>query len=253
MKKIGLTLSGGGARGLGHLGVLKAMEELKIKADIISGTSAGALIGAFYAAGYTTDAIIRIAKKADLFSFRHIQFGKAGILSMSAVESLIQEHIPGNDFESLKKPLYIATTDIVNAKTIYFSNGILSKAVMGSSCIPMIYEPVKYENTYLLDGGLLDNFPVEIIRDKCEIQIGVFVNSISTNLAHLHMKDMIDRSFHIALSSAIDEKSKKCDIYIAPPEMSRFGILDMDMIDEIIDCTYKYALPILSDNKLLNH
>lgn len=249
MKKIGLTLSGGGARGLGHMGVLKAMEEIGIKADIISGTSAGSMIGAFYAAGYSSEEIIKIAKKADLFSLKHIQFGKAGILSMSALEALVQEHIPDNNFESLQNPLYIAATDIVNAKTIYLSKGKLSVAIMGSSCIPMLYEPVKYENTYLVDGGLLDNFPVEIIRNKCDLLIGVFVNSISKNLSHLHFKDMIDRSFHIALSSNIEEKSKMCDIYIAPPEMSRFGILDMDKIDEIIECTYQYAKPLLSSSE----
>ena len=86
MKSIGLVLSGGGARGLAHLGVLKALEECGIKPSIISGTSAGALIGALYAAGKTPDEILTIASKANLFSFSALQFGKSGVFSMKTIE-----------------------------------------------------------------------------------------------------------------------------------------------------------------------
>lgn len=252
MKKIGLTLSGGGARGLGHLGVIKALEEVGVTPDIISGTSAGALIGAFYSAGYSTDAIIKITKKTDFFSIKHILFGKAGILNMNAFESLIEEHIPGNDFTFLKKTLFVAATDIVNGETVYFSTGPLSKAVMASACIPMVYEPIKHNDTYFLDGGLMDNFPVEIIRDKCDFLIGVAVNSISKQLKDLHMKDMLDRSFHLALGASVKEKAKKCDLFIAPPEMSRFGMFDMDKVDEIIEYSYNYTSELLKEKDIIN-
>jgi len=251
MKKIGLTLSGGGARGLGHLGVIKALEEFGIEPHIISGTSAGALIGAFYAAGFRSDAIIKISKKTDFFSIKHILFGKAGVLNMKAFETLIEEHIPGNNFESLKKPLYVAATDIVNGKTVYFSTGILSKAVMASACIPMVYEPIKHNDTYFLDGGLMDNFPVGIIRDKCDFLIGVSVNSISNKIEDLHMKDMLDRSFHLALGGSIPEKAKLCDLFISPPEMSRFSMFDMDKVDEIIAYSYEYTSEFLKTADVL--
>jgi len=245
MKIIGLSLSGGGARGLGHIGVIKALEEFGITPTIISGTSAGALIGAFYAAGYDIETLIKISKKTDFFSIRHILFGKAGFLSMDAFETLIQEHIPANDFESLKKTLFVAATDIVNCKTIYFSSGTLSKAVTASSCIPLVYEPIKYNDTYLSDGGLMNNFPVEIIRDKCDFLIGVSVNSISNKIEHLHMKDILDRSFHLAIGGSIPEKAKLCDLFISPPEMSRFSMFDMDKVDEIIEYSYQYTIDFL--------
>lgn len=251
MKKIGLTLSGGGARGLGHIGVIKALEEFGIQPTIISGTSAGALIGAFYAAGYSSDTIIKISKKTDFFSIKHILFGKAGVLNMRAFETLIEEHIPGNDFGSLKKTLYVTATDIVNGKTVYFSTGTLSKAVTASACIPMVYEPIKHNNTYFLDGGLMDNFPVGIIRDKCDFLIGVFVNTMSNKIEHLHMKDMLDRSFHLALGGSVHEKAKICDLFIAPPEMSRFGMFDMDKVDEIITYSYQYTYDFLKKSDIL--
>ena len=105
----------------------------------------------------------------------------------------------------------------------------------------MVYEPIKHNDTYYLDGGLMDNFPVEIIKDKCDFLIGVEVNSMSTKLEDLHMKDLLDRSFHLAFGSAIKEKAKKCDLFISPPEMSRFGIFDMDKLDEIINYSYDYT------------
>ncbi|MFO0357266.1 MAG: patatin-like phospholipase family protein [Sphingobacteriaceae bacterium] len=241
MKKIGIALSGGGARGLGHIGVLKALEEKGIKPSIISGTSAGAMFGAFYAAGYSLDKIIKISKKTNFFSLKNILFGKSGFLNMNAFEELIEEHIPGNSFESLKLPLYVATTDIIKGETVYFSSGVLSKAVMASSCIPMVYEPIKYNETYYLDGGLMNNLPVEIIKDKCDFLIGSYVNSMSLKLKDLHMKDMIDRGFHLALSASIKDKAKLCNLFIEPADMSRYSMFDMDKADEIIDFCYNYA------------
>lgn len=250
MKKIGITFSGGGARGLGHIGVLKALEEKGIKPSIISGTSAGAVCGALYAAGYGIETIIQISKKTNFFSVKNLLIGKSGLLNMKAFETLIEEHVPGNSFEDLKKPLYVAATDIVNAQTVYFSSGTLSKAIMASACIPMVYEPIKYKDSYFLDGGILNNFPVEIIRDKCDYLIGSYVNSMSLKLKDLHMKDMIDRSFHLALSGYLTEKAKLCDLYIAPEDMSRFSMFDMDKANEIIEFSYSYTKTLLQDRDI---
>ncbi len=251
-KKIGLTLSGGGARGFGHLGVIRALEENGIKPNIISGTSSGAMVATFYAAGYSVDNIIRIARKTGFFALKNMQFGKAGIFNMKALENLILEHIPGDNFESLKIPIYVCATNVIESKPIYFSSGVLSKAVMASSCIPMIYEPVKINNTFYLDGGLTDNFPVSIIRDKCDLLIGSYVNHLSTKLEHLHLKDMMDRSFHMALSSSITEKSALCDLFIAPNDMSRFGMFDTSKINEIVDFAYHFTLDILKNTQFLS-
>lgn len=245
--RIGIALSGGGARGFGHLGVLKALEEFNIKPEIISGTSAGSMVAAFYAAGYSIENIIRIAKKTDFFALKHIQFGKAGIFSMKSLETLIVEHIPGDSFEALKLPIYVCASDVVNNTATYFSSGILSKAIMASSCIPMVYEPVKFNNSLYLDGGLLDNFPVEVIRDKCEFLIGSYMNNLSIKLEHLRVKDLMDRSFHMALSSTIKEKSVKCDLYLAPNDMSRFGMFDTNRIEEIVDFTYSFTVEQLKN------
>lgn len=208
------------------------------------------MVAAFYAAGYTIDNIIKIAKKTDFFSIKHFQFGKAGLFDMRSMEALIVEHIPGDSFESLKIPTYVCASDVVRNEPKYFSSGILSKAVMASSCIPMVYQPVNYNNSIYLDGGLLDNFPVDIIRDKCDFLVGSYKNNLSQKLEHLHMKDMLDRSFHMALSSNIPKKASLCDLYIAPKDMSRFGMFDTQRIEEIVDFSYAFTSQHIKNNPI---
>src|SRR5689334_15465932 len=117
--KIGLVLSGGGVRGIGHLGVLKLLEECGVRPDFISGSSAGALVGALFAKGYGAEEILEMAKNARLFGLPRV--GRPGLFRMNGFEEAILKYIPENTFESLRIPLYIAATDIVNGKSIYFS------------------------------------------------------------------------------------------------------------------------------------
>jgi len=226
-------------------------EEKGITASIISGTSAGAIVAAFYASGYNVDDIIKIAKKTDFFAIKHIQFGKAGLFNMKALEHLITENIPSDSFESLKIPIYVCASNLMENKPHYFSSGVLSKAIMASSCLPMVYEPVMLNDVLYLDGGLLDNFPVNILKDKCDLLIGSYMNSLSTKHEDLHMRDMLDRSFHMAISCSMEEKSRLCDLYIAPNDMSRFGMLDTSKIDEIVKFAYDFTVDLLKNDQFL--
>jgi NTE family protein len=241
MLKIGLVLSGGGARGVAHLGMLKALDELGVKVSAISGTSAGAIVGAFYSAGYKPEEILNIAKTQKFFGFSNLLFGKAGLFNMEAFESVCQTYFTHNKIEQLNIPMTITATDIVKGEIRYFSKGDLSKALMASSCVPLVFEPVKYENTLMMDGGILNNFPIEPLLSICDKIIGVNVNSISQNFEQIHMKDMLDRSFHIAMKGAIQEKIKSCDVLIEPEDMSRFGMFDLSKLDEIYHEGYNCA------------
>lgn len=239
--KIGIALSGGGARGIAHLGLLKVLEENQIKPDIISGTSAGSMIGAFYSGGYEIEEIIEIVKNNDFFGISNILFGKQGIFDMKNFEKLFLKYFPENNFSTLKIPLFVTATDVINGKTVYFSEGELSKALMASSCIPVIFQPITYQGMTLIDGGVLNNFPIEPLQKRSDILIGSHVNAMSTQLQHIHMKDMMDRSFHLAMSVSIKDKIQPCDLFFEPPDMSRFSIFDMKKADEIFNFSYQFA------------
>ncbi len=242
MKRVGLVLSGGGARGVGHLGVLQVLDELGVNVDFVSGTSAGALIGALYAKGYTAKELLDVAKHTKIFGLPHV--GEAGLFTMDKFRRLIEEYLPDAAFETLPKRLSVAATDIVEGKPVYFDSGPVMVPILASACVPLVFSPVEYNGTYLVDGGILDNFPVHPVQGQVEVMIGSHVNSLSKKMEHFRMKDILDRSFHFALGQSVYTKSSLCDIFFDPPEMSRFGMFDVHRADEIYDHVYQYAITL---------
>lgn len=240
--EVGIVLSGGGARGIGHLGVLKVLEECGIKPAVISGTSAGAIVGAFYSAGYSTDETIDIIEHHRFFNIAHMLFRKQGVFAMNAFETLFHKYFPKNTFEDLDIPLYAAATDILKGETVYFSSGNLTQAIMASSCIPIVFQPLSFEGRLYVDGGVLNNFPVEPLIEKCNIIIGSHVNSIKKESETVHMRDILDRSFHLAMSNAVRHKGHICDVFIEPPNMSQFSIFDTKRARQIYEYSYRHAL-----------
>lgn len=248
--KIGYVLSGGGARGVAHLGIFKALEEFGIKPSIISGTSAGGIIGAFYSAGFKPEKIISILKESKVFNRHHLKIGRPGIFDMLAFESVYKKYFKEDSFESLPIPLFVAATDIIEGEIRYFSSGILSRAIMASSCIPVVFEPVEYQGMTLVDGGVLNNFPVEPLLNNCDKIIGIHVNAINKENVSIHMTNVLDRSFHFALSNSVYSKVKNCDLFFDPPRMSRFSMFDMKNADEIFSFSYEYAKKVLKEKKI---
>ncbi|MFZ4799034.1 MAG: patatin-like phospholipase family protein [Bacteroidia bacterium] len=246
MKKIGLVLSGGGVRGIAHLGVIKALEEIDITPSIISGTSAGAIVAAFYSAGYSPEEIIDILVNSKIFGYSNLQLKKSGLFTMQAFEKIYQKHFKANLIEKLPIPICIAATDIVKGKTKFFTEGNLSKALLASSCIPLLFEPIKWNDTLYLDGGILNNLPVEAVIGKCDFIIGVHTNEMGIKTENIHIKDMLDRSFHLAMSKTVYDKVHLCDLFIEPPEMSRFGMFEVNKAEEIFLFAYQYTKDYLN-------
>ncbi|TDD97399.1 patatin-like phospholipase family protein [Flavobacterium cellulosilyticum] len=242
--KVGIVLSGGGARGIAHLGILKALEEFGTKPSVISGTSAGAIAGAFYARGFSFEEILIILKKGHFFNYSNLLIKKQGFFSMKGFEKIYSNYFPTNSFSDLNIPLYVAATDVLKGEIVYFSSGDISQSLMASSCFPVIFQPVKYMETYFVDGGVLDNFPIKPLLNQCEIIIGIYVNSIKKEINEIHMNNIIDRSFHLALYNSVKNKIKKCDLFIEPPDMSQFGMFDLRKTNEIFDYGYKYGLSL---------
>lgn len=147
--KIGLVLSGGGARGIGHIGVLKALEELDVHIDVIAGTSAGALVGAMYARGYRSQELLEAVQKIKMFDWHTLSIGSLGLLKMQSIEKVLREYLP-NTFEELNLPLIVCSTDIMNNRSVFFSQGNLIDKLLASACIPILYEPVLIDNCWSL-------------------------------------------------------------------------------------------------------
>lgn len=241
--KIGLVLSGGGSRGFGHLGVLKALDELHIKPNIISGTSAGSLVGALYAAGYPPSEISEIILKKGISGNIKLAFNKMGIFSLEKVEKLVQEFIPENSFEKLKIPLIVATTEIRRGELVYFRTGNnLAKAVTASCAIPGIFAPVIIDGKSYIDGGVLNNMPVEPLEDEVDLKIGINVMPIERKMPVHSAKDIIMKSLMMSIGEQSARKNHRFDILIEPKNIVHYNGLSLKNAKEMFDLGYSTAI-----------
>ena len=177
--RIGLALSGGAARGIAHVGVLRALEENQIPIDVIAGASAGALIGGAYASGLT---IAELEAMARDFRWRHtsrLSFSRLGLQSNAPMEKFLRKRLPVTRFEDLKIPFAAVVMDLKKGTPVVFRDkGDLPFAIRASACIPVIYTPIREPSgRWLVDGGLVANLPVGFTRDLgADIVIAVDVN-----------------------------------------------------------------------------
>jgi len=239
--KIGLVLSGGGARGISHIGVLKFLEEQKVKIDFISGVSAGSIVGAFLASGYSSSSIIKILKGVNLFTIMRLSFSSAGFLNSDKIQRLYEKYLP-KTFEELSIPLWISATDVYMGKTVFFQKGDLYRPILASSCLPMIFEPVKIGKSYLVDGGMLNNLPVEPLIDKCEKIIGVHVNPTDDHFRSLTMTKITQRCIELAVSVNVENRRNYCDLFIEPKKLKNFSMYSLNKIDDLIQIGYDSAV-----------
>ena len=244
--KTGLVLSGGGTRGFAHLGALKALKEHGIEPDIIAGVSAGSIVGALYADGESAEEALKALTSKKLLGFLEFMIPRNGLVKMTGFEKTLRQTLKAKTFEELKIPLIIFATNISTAELTRFDSGELLPAIMASSSIPVVFPPVKIGDQYYLDGGIINNFPAEALRDECETLIGINVNPIGELESIKSLKSVAERSFHIFIRNQASSKESLCDIYIEPPELDKFGLLDVSKAKEVFDLGYKEA------NKVLN-
>lgn len=243
MKKIGYVLSGGGARGFAHLGVIKLLEELGIRPFAIAGASVGAVAGALYAAGKKPEEILQLMKKKYL-ALGTIAWHKEGFFSMDVLRKILADAVGENNFDALKIKLFVVATDLIRGEPVIFSNGKLFEAVIASASIPVIFAPVKLNDKLLVDGGILNNFPVEPLIKICDIIIGSHVNKTENripNRSPLKTFNILERCFHLAIANSVYSKVNKCDLFIEVP-LQNYNMYEINNADKIFEIGYSTAL-----------
>jgi NTE family protein len=182
MRKIGLALGSGSAKGLAHIGVLKVLDEQKIPVDFIAGTSIGALIGVVYASGVSTREMEEIAfniDKKQITSFFTPTIPYSGLVEGKRITEFIKSIIGNPNIEDLKIPFAAIATNVLNGRKVMITKGSAVEAVRASISIPGIFTPCKHNGDFLVDGGLVDPVPVNCVRDMgADYIIGVNVISL---------------------------------------------------------------------------
>ncbi len=248
--KLGVALSGGGAKGFAHLGVMQALYERGIYPDVIAGTSAGAFAGVFLADGSMPKDILGFFQNRVFKEFAEFTLPQTGFFKTTRFQSFLKEHLKATRFEDLKTPIRIVATDIAQGKSKVFSSGDLIPAVIASCSVPIVFTPVEIGGCYYLDGGLFKNFPVSAIKDDCETVIGINVSPL-THLEYRHsMKYIAERSFHYMSVSNTFADRKLCDHLIELSNLSHYSMFDLEHIEEIYENGYDLAHSYLDKNKI---
>ena len=249
--KLGLVLSGGGIKGFAHIGVLKAFEENNIKPDVISGTSAGAIVGAFYADGYTAEEIFGIFSHTKLFRYFEFTKPRIGLMKINGLTRVIKENLRAQTFEQLKIPLFVCAVDLNNGNEVYFSSGSIIKPLMASATIPILFQPVKINESLFVDGGLLNNLPIEPIYYDCEKFIGVHINPTSYQENFNSLIKMAERCMHLSIANNVYHKVEMFDLFIEPRELVGFGLFDFSKARDVFDIGYNTAKQVLQNHGVL--
>lgn len=273
--RIGLALSGGGAKGMAHIGVLRILEKHKIPVDYITGTSMGSIVGAFYAIGYSADEIEEIARNIDwtevfegkisrrvisveekdeadkyLLEFS-LKNGKVvlpkGVISGQKLEMLLAKltwSVHGqNDFSKFPIPFKCIATDIESGNAYIIDKGYLPDALRASMAIPSVFTPIEIDNKLLVDGGLVRNLPASDVKKMgAEIIIGVNVGSPLYKKDELtSMVSIMDQASSFRNAILTEDEKKICDILISP-NITGYSAASFDAIDSLINNGEKAAL-----------
>jgi len=244
MKKIGLALGGGAARGLAHIGVLEVLEKEDIPVDMIAGTSAGAIVGALYAQGKSAGRIKELALDTGwrrLVSLVDLTLPRSGFIEGTRIKNLLKSIMGDIDFSELKIPLSCVATDILNGEEVVISDGPVLEAVRASISIPVIFTAVKWRDRYLVDGGLVNPVPVGTVREmgadfviavNVIPPIGVRLQPAKETKPPGIFQSML-HSFYIATYSLVRSNLAGADI-VVEPNLPHIGYGDFHRIGDSI-------------------
>jgi len=236
-----LVLSGGGVRGYAHIGAIKALLEKDVNISAISGTSSGALVGAFICDGYSPDEIESILMKNKLKVSLNFMHFRDSLLSFDVFSKVLKHHLRAKKLEDLKKPLYVGATNLVTGEQKIFESGNLVDILIAASAIPVLFAPALINRVPYADGGMSNNLPVEPFIGSRKKIIGIHVNPVSKFAPRAGLVENIDRSMHIIVGNNIRSSIKSCDVFIEPPQLDKYHILETAKAAEIIQVGYDYT------------
>lgn len=244
MKKVGLALGGGAVLGAAHVGVIKALNELDIKIDYISGTSIGAFAAAFFAFGKSYEEIEDIALKLKWIDISDLSISKFGLLSNGKLGRLIIKHLGDKNIEDANIPLALIATDATNGEKVVLDKGPLAEAVMASTSIPGIFKPVEIDGKILLDGGIVENVPIDTVKKLgAKYVIAVDLNSKNIYNKPENILDVLVNSFHFLIQERVKLQTEKANILIEP-DLSQFNRTSTKHVDKLIKIGYDESIDV---------
>lgn len=249
-KKIGLALGGGGARGLAHIGVIKALREFGIEPDYVAGTSMGSIVGGWFCAGEPLEDLEGIflkAKEKGLFSKTKIIWKRDGVLFKDfEIQAALEKRLSHISIEKCKTPFAAIATNVKNGDEVVLDKGSMNFALKASSAVPIAFKPVKTEeNELLVDGAFSNPVPADVVRKMgAEIVIAVDVSSRWVNLDQeiklTNIRSLMSSSLQAVEYQLAKDHEKEADVVLRPA-VTHLGWLDFNNAEDIISAGYREA------------
>lgn len=259
--KLGIALSGGGARGFAHAGALMALEQAGLRPDILAGVSAGSVVAAMYASGMHPRKILECfsgLKFSDLTDFRlsdlaGFKHNCSGLFKLSPFREFLRKTIAVKRLEELPIPTVVGVTNFDSGKAEAFSEGPLDMIVTASCSIPIVFQPTEINGASYVDGGLLHNLPAWAIRDKCRKLIGINCSPLRRrDLTRNGMVDTALRSYNLVAKSNANPDLAMCDLAINIDKIADYTVFDLSDTEMVFSAGYDAALKALRDNPDFN-
>ena len=245
---LGIAFSGGGAKAAAHCGALQALKEYGIQPDIVSGTSAGALVAVLYASGFTPKQMVETFQGLNFFKdIVTPSVPKGGLFDSRPLMELIQKKLPYNRLEELPIPTFIVASDIEHGVPKVFTKGEIAPRVVASCSIPVIFQPKCINGIHYIDGGAFQNLPVSAIRQKCEKVIALNLNHLEVDKYKDNLISVAYRSFMMTILSNVAADTAQADLFI---ELDTYGCTayDMSKIEDLFFRGYESTVKALEEN-----
>ena len=219
---------------MAHIGLIRAMNEYGISAEIVSGSSVGALVGALYANGNTVTEMLSFFKETPLFKYNFLTIVKPGFIDTDRYFDVFRVYFPEDSFEALQRKLHVVATNLQDGELSYFSEGELIGPLLASAALPPVFSPVELNGKFYADGGIMNNFPLEPIADKVDFVLGSNV-SVVAPLERNALKNSLQitgRVTGLMIYAINRSKLQACDLLLEFKELENIGVLDRKGIEK---------------------
>jgi NTE family protein len=203
-----------------------------------------------YAQGMSPQEIFDSILRMRIFRTLRPAWTLRGLLRMESIQSLLAELIPHNTFEGLRLPLTVVATDLEAGKACYFSSGSLIPALLASSCVPGMFNPVELNGTTYVDGGVTDNFPVQAIRNQCDFIVGLHCNPVVQAPQAKNFRKVLERTLLLAINCNATRSKSSCDMILEPPLLGSFSTFELARAKEMEQLGYAYAKSFLTSDRI---
>ena len=247
--KIGVAFGSGAARGIAHFGAIKAFEEVGLKIDVVSGTSAGSIAGLLFAAGFSAEEMLEKVKSISVAKAYTPTMPRGGLTDMTYLKGLLSKWIPKPNFEDLNIKLKVVVTNMNVGAAEVMETGPWLDPVAASCSIPFAFKPVIINNQTYVDGGVMMNLPTQPLREVCNTVIGINVlpNSNFTQERLKGWKNVGMRFGALVVLTNTFESIKQCDVFIEPQRLAHYPLFSVKKADDMYKLGYEETMKMMPE------